>query len=488
MTYLPAKKRSSILIISLSILGCALAAWLLFDRNRASAQTVKTTGPAKSTAISVTATGLEPARSVPLYGFNGNNTRGPKWSTPGLMSQIKALHPQIIRYPGGSVSDWWDWKTGWFVNNPDLPQKYRKIPKVDMSLSELKKVVDATGCQVVFTLNMISASLADQMAMLHNAQQMGIPVNWVELGNESNLPKSAGMQKFKSAKAYAQTSQSWVSAIRKNYPNAKVALVGGNTSNRNLIQSGKSTWNSVVLGAAPAVNAIVMHNYALPIRIINQSGIDFQKLYQQFVQSYKTKGFNNLPSNQHIWLTEYNIHWAYTQGFTDIKTMQKYATTWSTALGAVLMTSTETDLSTKIDLLTFHNLTGWTPFSAIETTNKTFNLLPNGIGMQTWLQAAKGMTKMAKINFSSSIKDYQLLGWKFSNGSNQKVILVNLTNTSMAVNLNAVSLPQTISYHTIYSGKNQQTIGLSRVQKKNGTTTKGLITLPPYSITNLSQP
>lgn len=497
MTHLPLRKRFPLLIISLSMLGCGLlvVVWLLFGRDYASAQTVKGVNDAE---VSIKATGLAPARSVPLYGFNGNNIRGPVWSTPSLMKKIKALKPQIIRYPGGSVSDWWDWKTGWFVNSTSLPKQFRNIPKIDMGLGELKKVVDATGCQIMFTLNMISASLPDQIAMLQQAQKIGIPVKWVELGNEFNLSNSDGMKKFKNANNYRTSCNSWVAEIKKYFPNAKIAVVGGNktsiegrsASSLYAKRSVSKDWNNELEVTSTAHNSMLSFVYhAYPS--FTSSGFDYNQIYHAIQSDFKDQGFESLSKkNAEIWVTEYNLFWTNMPNPSKDKTKQ-YVTSWGNALGIALETSTLTNLSDKITILLNHNLTSFTRFAAIETAPKaTLKYLPNGIAMLAWLKAANGMTSMAKITFANnqnkSIPDYQLFGWKFTNASTQKAILVNLTNNAMAVDLRAASLSQDMPYQILYAGKNQQISGLGSVHKQTGTA-QGAITLPPFSITNLGQ-
>jgi len=484
MTNVSPPKRSSILIISSGILVCALGLWLLSGQNCASAQIAKGTLATNNRPISVRATGLGSARNVPLYGFNGNNTFGPKWSTPNLLKQIKSIKPQIIRYPGGNVSDWWDWQTGWFINNSDLPTRYKQLSKVSMGLDELKKVIDATGCQVVFVLNMISSSLSDQILMLQHAQQMGIAVKWIELGNEYNIPNSAGMQKFKGAKLYATTSRNWISSIHNYFPLAQIAIVGGNSSN-NLI----SSWNTIVLKETQSANAIVLHNYPWPIKVIDANGINFSLLYNQTNTIIQRKGFNIAKSLPSVWVTEYNILWGNLKRVSNKNQVLSNYCSWGDALGIILMTSTLTQQIPNLEIACVHNLTGYEPFSAIQTKNKTFNLLPNGIGIKAWGQASIGMSTMAQINFITNqkegIPDYQLLGWKFSKDQIIKAILVNFTNRYMKVDLKMASLTKKISYRTIYANKNQQVIGLKNVQQKNGTTEKEILTLPPYSITNI---
>src|SRR5437867_12786980 len=41
-------------------------------------------------------------RKLPLYGFNGNNIKGPSWTNTAFRDSAASLFPKIIRYPGGT--------------------------------------------------------------------------------------------------------------------------------------------------------------------------------------------------------------------------------------------------------------------------------------------------------------------------------------------------------------------------------------------------
>src|ERR1700734_2513074 len=67
-----------------------------------------------STSVKVTATG--PVRTVTptLLGLNGVNTTGPGWDNSAFDSVLRKFAPGVIRYPGGTVANYWSWPDGWF--------------------------------------------------------------------------------------------------------------------------------------------------------------------------------------------------------------------------------------------------------------------------------------------------------------------------------------------------------------------------------------
>src|SRR5439155_10066277 len=135
------------------------------------------------------------SRKLPLYGFNGNNIKGPSWSNKSFRDSVSSLRLKVIRYPGGTISNWWQWQKGGFVDDPSLPEKFKRR-YTPTTLEDLKLLVDETNCDVVFTLNMITKDLQDQLEMLSHAQSLKIPVKYIELGNEFTNAKNPGRQKF----------------------------------------------------------------------------------------------------------------------------------------------------------------------------------------------------------------------------------------------------------------------------------------------------
>jgi hypothetical protein len=65
-------------------------------------------------AVQVSAAG--PVRTVAstLFDLNGVNTTGPQWNNPALDKVLGAYAPGMLRYPGGTSANYWDWQVGWF--------------------------------------------------------------------------------------------------------------------------------------------------------------------------------------------------------------------------------------------------------------------------------------------------------------------------------------------------------------------------------------
>lgn len=62
-------------------------------------------------------TGTNQAIPPDFFGYNGQNVinGAQNWST--LSTHLSILQPGTLRYPGGTLGNWWDWHKGWFITD-----------------------------------------------------------------------------------------------------------------------------------------------------------------------------------------------------------------------------------------------------------------------------------------------------------------------------------------------------------------------------------
>jgi hypothetical protein len=428
----------------------------------------------------------ESPHPLPLYGFNGDNTWGPSWENNAFRDSAASLNFKVIRYPGGSVGEYWDWRKGWYIDTNlnqqnsalALPAEYRRAKYSPSGLKQLKLLVDEAHCEVIFTLNMVTKDLDDQLEMLQNARGFGIPIKWVELGNEFNELGSHGRYKYPSPEIYGSTCRTWISALKKNFPAVRVAVIGGdkqfnpNSTDRN--------WDERVLNEATNADAVVAHIYPLAAKVTDDDGINFESVANAFRLSFQQQGFNNVSKD--IWITEFNILWSSDK----TKKLHHYALTWGQSLATVLMTSIATSLTNNPPkLIIDHNISGWYGYAAVDPRGGTFNVLPNGIGFGAWCKASEGKRTLRQITFKhggGSMDEYQVFGWQFkNNGQDDCDLLVNLTGSPVDVDVSALNDGKT-TCEIKYAEKNktiQKWTDVNYVTKK---VVNSIIQLPPYSI------
>src|ERR1041385_7858655 len=85
------------------------------------------------------------------FGIDGQNTirNGLSYVDPDVISNIPKTKPQLIRYPSGF--SFWDWKRGWFIDSPVLPDRYASLPRESDYLEDFKIILDScNGADALF--------------------------------------------------------------------------------------------------------------------------------------------------------------------------------------------------------------------------------------------------------------------------------------------------------------------------------------------------
>lgn len=181
-----------------------------------------------------------------IIGFNQNWSYLPPLNSPELVNNIKKLDPQMIRFPGGTIAHSWDWRAGKTTEKQKISQEHQ--------IGDLKILSEALNAKVMIVLDIVHSTLANQMEMLDSLKSIGIPINFVELGNElySKSPDLNYAAIFSDGTAYAEEASKWITAVKASYPHAKIAslLIGktGGTDDR------MNTWNIKV------TNYMYLHN------------------------------------------------------------------------------------------------------------------------------------------------------------------------------------------------------------------------------------
>ena len=277
-----------------------------------------------STTVQVTATG--PVRTVTptLLGLNGVNTTGPLWDNSPFDSVLKKFAPGVIRYPGGTVANYWSWPDGWFQPGgwPGEPAK-----AVNDTLPVFGTGLAAAGAVPLFDLNTVTfngavgsaadntAQLDQQLQALRSAAGDGLPVTMVELGNElyqsgyiSTGPDGQDYtERFPTAADYATQMNAWISALHSAFPGVKVAAVATDANDVIGVAPRRSSWNATVLPLLKGEDAVTIHDNlrvsdasSSPATVLAYPYLHFQKLKAHELALFHS---DQLP----VWVTEFNL-------------------------------------------------------------------------------------------------------------------------------------------------------------------------------------
>jgi len=194
------------------------------------------------------------------------------WTDAGMDAGLAALRPAVLRYPGGTVANYWDWRTGQVgasgagAGVPFIAALARGgPPRAANTPATFMAACDPIGAQGVWVLNLLVGDRDDQIALLLAAQAAGAQVGAVELGNElySTLPEVRA--RFPTPEAYVAEAGAWAAALRKVFPGVRCAAVALGRQPAEDDAERLHGWDAGLaraLGAHPAMDALVVHVYA----------------------------------------------------------------------------------------------------------------------------------------------------------------------------------------------------------------------------------
>ncbi len=437
-------------------------------------------GPVNGTPVStgtVTATLGTTHQITPYFlGYNNVPTHSPSWTVPGVVDAAKKLKPGTLRYPGGTVANYWDWRSGWLF--PGAPMG--NAPRTPYGLEELQIAVNATGAKPIYVLNMLTSDLPSQLQMLGKATNMGLPVELVELGNEFylSLPKEY-IAKFPTGRDYGAMATEWIKAIRDRFPNAKIAAVGGVPVSNPFSDPRKANWNQDLLQSLQGADVLTMHPYvSVPTAA---DAIDVPSLentvssrWQQFESEIQA-----LPSNMRIWFTEYNF----------VDPQRKVFRSWADGVLAAEM-SLNFLQENRIELICFYDMIGKTGNEVVfynlqgqgsaNSGLDQFALTAAGWSMSLLGDTIYGMTSAQQLSFGSTPAP---LGWIFTNGTTRKAFIINSSSESFAwENISTISGMK--QFQQLTSDPSQLITSTSTPTGSGGSLGSQLV-LPAYSVTQL---
>lgn len=493
-------------------------------------------------AVPSVVTPAETVRDLPphYWGQNANLARFGDWRDERCTDVLKRLHAGHVRYPAGTLANYWDWKTGQFIEGLKLPYGLNNAMVNPYTLEDLNIMVERTGAVPVFVLNMLHSGLETQLEMLREAQRIGLPILYVELGNEFYLSKPDNIEKYPTPEDYAADANRWAAAIRREFPKVKLAALGAAV--RSWDDERRKTWNERLFPLLEGLDAAVIHVYSgaellkEKDTVLEGAGLVAEKKkerptdgrpgywasdedqLEQLNAFYTDSGLVRmlgmpvqrwadmkdlkcLPEGMDVWVTEYGF-------FDRIGPVRK---TWANGLfiAAFSLQSLEVPQFTKA---TYHSTFNHPMFSAVHGDDNAFewlvqndliaerpesvpfNLTPSGMVLSLVGRASDGMTKTVPLRFSNNpevtdgyVKPYgQLYGTLFFSDSGRNAVLLNLSGNSVPVNLSSsFSGPVSVEQVTMESPRSYGTREADYI--KEASDSFPLVQLKPYSISLISQ-
>ena len=156
------------------------------------------------------------------------------------------------------MSPQWDWETGW-------PSDVGDIPVREATPAQWAQYTrDSSARDSILVVNQLSANLSMALGGLAAHKAAGTAVSFVELGNEMyDSTRADVVAEYPDGTAYARKMQTWTAAVKKEHPQASVALLA--MTWRPGISGREAAWNKQVFqadsGLSSAADAATLHPY-----------------------------------------------------------------------------------------------------------------------------------------------------------------------------------------------------------------------------------
>ena len=471
-------------------------------------------GPAlAATAIVAGKSGTPRPLTPTFFGLNGNNTQeGLNWDGADLGTALASLRPGVLRYPGGTLGNYWDWRAGWFQPGGPWPgqtnaQTGQVLAPFDNSLTPYKVALQRSGAEALFLVNMLTIDgrlatdadndrlIQDQIQFLQSAVTAGISVKRVELGNEFYLPGNnpAGAfatdysTRFPTAGDYARQASAWVSALRTAFPAVQIAAVGADATGNNMPR--RETWNADVLAGLTGANALTLHPY-IQVQDATVTPQSLLSLPYARVQSLAATEFPQLASyGLDAWVTEFNM--------VDKTPALTFAGTWTHGLfvAAYALLLAQNPTVTLVDLhnavgdavagVLFDSIDG---FRAATPVTELLGRSAMGATYAALLQATKSTSTAQPLTFPAGPVleggAPGIVGMDFSGGGQHQVVIVNLAETDVTLNVASLFSGTFRWSRTTAASLTTSVTGTNAVTVKKGRASRTL-KVPSHSIVRL---
>ncbi len=204
----------------------------------------------------------------------------------GLIDLIANMGVDVLRWPGGLFSDFYDWRKG--IGPRASRGESRITPGGDVSAhtfgtDEALALADRIGAELLITVNANTGTPADAVAWLKYVNQRQRVRFW-EVGNEFYIRNDAPSNVAMPPAEYAKRLNAFGHALKQADPDALVMGIGEENFGR-YTTSAFPDWDRVVLSQASGVmDYLAVHNAYFPV-LFGDEGAGFREVYQALLAS-----------------------------------------------------------------------------------------------------------------------------------------------------------------------------------------------------------
>ncbi|MCE2981076.1 MAG: hypothetical protein LW923_14740 [Betaproteobacteria bacterium] len=393
------------------------------------------------------------------------------YADPALLAAVRSLGAPMLRYPGGTESDYFHWNAGrpvescrystcrtWDNLTLRPPALYQSFGgHTQGTPASLAALSGATGGAPLFVANMVTAGPDEMVAWLGAARAAGLDASRVELGNEPYFAQVEGTNNnavvFPDAAANATSARALAQRLRASWPGLRLAqpafvpridLATGQPDPRQ--DQRMLTWNEGILaaGAADYADAFALHFYpVLPPRggaserdYLAELGTHAARYWRA---TRSAAQWRLLPAAKALWITEFNVSFA---------NANELVGTWMHGLYMAQFALRALE-DGRVELLIAHMLTGNPQWQTVVHPGRVPDVAP-AAGYQSYALTAQGRAlaavaaalaggqcgrTLASAELAGASDPERVASWLVTQGQVQRLVVVNADAAAVRVDL-----------------------------------------------------
>lgn len=315
-------KLAKLIIIVVILLLCLLLYAMVLDRDMPES-------PVNSLQIKIDTQSSIPLRKE-LYGFNSNMMSGDYgYLDEDFVALTKALRPKTLRFPGGTVGNFYHWNISGFrqdeMNSTLSTQLNRRnksnFTKLEkrrdgiISFDDFMELCNDLDITPVVVVNLWTGNPEESAAWVRYTIEKGFKVNYWELGNEYYLPHY--VKKFRTAEIYLNEARIHALAMKAVNPDIKISICATPVAFHKegfLIKRVQRKWDEQLANYSDPsstdwFDAFSVHVYAY--KAVKNVEIDVMRRYIFGWIHYECEEamsyYQQLFPDKEMWITEWNI-------------------------------------------------------------------------------------------------------------------------------------------------------------------------------------
>jgi alpha-N-arabinofuranosidase len=197
---------------------------------------------------------------------------------PGMLERAVAIHPTVLRYPGGSQTDTYHWRLGLgalAARGENEHFNARRMQPTIMGTQEFLELCEATGAEALFSVNIASGTSEEAAAWVSYVNLTGVTsrrtgrrlprVRYWELGNEPYLKDEAQRSLWLRPEEFGRRAQDFIVAMRAVDPDILIGLPLTNDRRNGFPATPYPGFTRAVLAQVQArIDYVSLHDAYLP--------------------------------------------------------------------------------------------------------------------------------------------------------------------------------------------------------------------------------